>query len=269
VIASTHWDERIARARQLAGRHPEAADVLTFLAGLGGAQRQLADRWAPAMAQRPRPASLRESLDADLLLGAVPDLLSCLERIGPAGLAAAVADMRHVDAAHWKARLDEHLVGGGAEPTDEAPQRFVIEALLQPMAQLLALRFDLGPGVAGPANRCAFCDCLPVVGVLREEGHGAKRTLFCGRCLREWAFPRVVCPACGERTFDKLPVYTADRFSAARIDGCETCRAYLKTIDASKDGLAIPVVDDIATVALDLWAREQGYVRLRENLLRT
>ena len=41
-----------------------------------------------------------------------------------------------------------------------------------------------------------------------------------------------------------------------------------ETIDLTKDGLAVPIVDDIATVSLDLWAHERGYERLRPNLLR-
>ena len=43
---------------------------------------------------------------------------------------------------------------------------------------------------------------------------------------------------------------------------------YVKTIDLTRDGLAVPVVDDLASVTLDLWARERGYQRLYPNLLR-
>jgi FdhE protein len=103
--------------------------------------------------------------------------------------------------------------------------------------------------------------------VLREEGHGAKRTLLCALCLTEREYPRVVCPSCGEQDFDALPVYTADQFNYVRIDACDRCRSYLKTIDLTKDGLAVPIVDDIASLSLDLWARDRGYVRLRVNLL--
>jgi FdhE protein len=63
-------------------------------------------------------------------------------------------------------------------------------------------------------------------------------------------------------------VHRADEFPAVRIDACESCRTYIKTIDRTADATAIPIVDDIATVTLDLWAREQGYQRLRPNLLR-
>jgi FdhE protein len=54
-----------------------------------------------------------------------------------------------------------------------------------------------------------------------------------------------------------------------RIEACDNCKRYLKTIDLTKDGHAVPIVDDIASVSLDLWAAEQGYSRLRANLLRT
>lgn len=74
--------------------------------------------------------------------------------------------------------------------------------------------------------------------------------------------------ACGESVFDRLPVFRADALAAARIDACETCRVYLQTIDLTRDGHAVPVVDDLATVSIDLWAREQGYRRLRPHLLR-
>jgi len=50
-----------------------------------------------------------------------------------------------------------------------------------------------------------------------------------------------------------------------RADRCDTCRTYLKTIDLTGNRLALPLVDDIASVALDLWAVEQGYRRLRQS----
>lgn len=151
---------------------------------------------------------------------------------------------------------------------------FVVEAVLQPFAEAIAherqgladLTSEAG---AGRAPRCPICSERPVLGVLREEGHGARRALLCARCLTEWAYLRVMCPACGEQRFDALPVYTADLFAHVRLDACESCRTYLKTIDLTKDGHAVPVVDDVASVPLDLWARERGYRRLRPGLLRT
>ena len=51
-----------------------------------------------------------------------------------------------------------------------------------------------------------------------------------------------------------------------RVDACDRCRHYVKTIDLTKDGLAVPYVDDIASVSLDLWALEREY-SLKGNVL--
>ena len=45
------------------------------------------------------------------------------------------------------------------------------------------------------------------------------------------------------------------------------CRCYIKSVDLRADGDAVPVVDDIATVELDLWARERGLAKVSPNLL--
>jgi formate dehydrogenase maturation protein FdhE len=41
----------------------------------------------------------------------------------------------------------------------------------------------------------------------------------------------------------------------------------LKTVDLTKDGLAVPLVDEIAAIPLDLWAQEHGYTKLKTNLM--
>ena len=41
----------------------------------------------------------------------------------------------------------------------------------------------------------------------------------------------------------------------------------LKAADLRKDGSAEPVVDEIATVELDLWARERGLLKIQPNVL--
>ncbi len=107
----------------------------------------------------------------------------------------------------------------------------------------------------------------PQVGVLRQEGDGAKRFLICSLCSTEWAYGRIVCPACGEETVDKLAIYTANQFNHVRVEGCDTCGHYIKTIDLTKNGLAVPVVDELATIPLNIWAHEHGYVKMQTNFL--
>jgi formate dehydrogenase maturation protein FdhE len=69
-----------------------------------------------------------------------------------------------------------------------------------------------------------------------------------------------VCPACGEESVDKLPVYVAEELSHIRVEACET-------IDLTKDGRAVPVVDELAAIPLSLWAAENRYKKLSTNLL--
>jgi formate dehydrogenase maturation protein FdhE len=38
-------------------------------------------------------------------------------------------------------------------------------------------------------------------------------------------------------------------------------------VDLTRDGHAVPVVDELATVALNIWAENQGYLKLEPNLL--
>ena len=103
--------------------------------------------------------------------------------------------------------------------------------------------------------------------MLREEGDGGKRSLICSLCATEWNFRRILCPGCGEEDVHKLPVYTAGEFDYVRVEACESCHTYLKSIDLTKNGLAVPVVDELATIPLNVWAEQYGYVKLQLNLL--
>ena len=54
-----------------------------------------------------------------------------------------------------------------------------------------------------------------------------------------------------------------------RVEACDTCRIYNKAVDLTIDGHAVPVVDDIATIDLDIWAEEHGYDRLATSIVGT
>jgi FdhE protein len=88
-------------------------------------------------------------------------------------------------------------------------------------------------------------------------------------CAHEWAFRRIYCPACGEEREPQMAHYSAPEIAHVRVDVCDTCHTYLKSIDLTKTGLAVAVVDELATIPLDLWAREHGYQKLQINLLGT
>jgi hypothetical protein len=41
----------------------------------------------------------------------------------------------------------------------------------------------------------------------------------------------------------------------------------VKTVDLTQDGHAVPVVDELATIPLNLWATEHVYLKLQNNFL--
>src|SRR5579871_1189712 len=51
---------------------------------------------------------------------------------------------------------------------------------------------------------------------------------------------------------DKLPIYASAKFESVRVDACDSCWTYLKSVDLTKDGRAVPLVGDIATVPRDI-----------------
>jgi FdhE protein len=246
-------DDRIARASELAKIHPSAASLLSFYRSLAQFQKTvLAD------------VQSRSETGVRALARHFPALMELVRRSGTELLDNFAAQHLGSSTAQEKLLTDcweqQPASGWDAEP----PGRFFARVLLQPYAEYLASRGDVRSDGAGPV--CPFCNARPVAGVLRGEGEGAKRWLLCSLCSTEWPFRRVLCPGCGEENKDKLPIYTCAQFESVRVDACDTCWTYLKSVDLTKDGHAVPVVDEIATVALNIWAEEHGYAKLETNL---
>src|SRR5262249_23502485 len=100
----------------------------------------------------------------------------------------------------------------------------------------------------------------------QPESHGAQRVLLCALCGGEWPFARIRCPACDEQDPEKLPSFSDAGHPLVRIEACEGCRHYVQSIDLTLDARPIPEVDDLLSIALDLWAAEQGYTRIEPGL---
>lgn len=240
------YEARIARAKDLAEVYLTAASLLSFY-------RELAEFQKPVF----------DSAGSDVrsLVAHFPALLALVRATGPALLADHASEHLRDESAR-----EQLLVAcwQGDAPHDEG--RFFARVLLQPYAERLAAsagEFSL----TGSELLCPFCSARPGLAVLRGEGDGAKRSLMCSVCATEWQFRRVLCPGCGATDKDKLPVYVAEGFDHVRVEACDTCRTYIKAVDLSQNGHAVPVVDEIATVALNIWAEEQDYAKLEPNLL--
>jgi formate dehydrogenase maturation protein FdhE len=280
------FDARIRRAQHLGALHPSSAEIMQFYEPIALFQKSLYAQLAKSGTQHPIPASatdFRSNLDLDSLLPEFPTFLSLLQSIGTPPVIEAARQLSLQGSVAWIAFLTEYwTTAGSADHMHSSPQvtellphaavealsEFIVRAFLQPSAEFLAANYAAPPAIATPSV-CPLCASSPMLGVLRIEGDGGKRFLLCSLCLHEWEFRRILCPTCGEETENKLPVYVAEQFPHIRVEACETCRYYTRTIDLTKDGHAVPIVDDLAALPLTLWADEHNYSRLRPNLLNT
>jgi formate dehydrogenase maturation protein FdhE len=275
------WDRRISRATELTSVYPFAAEGLHFYAQVATFQKGFYAEIEKALTDSPKISAerlLRDELDLSLLLPHFAGFLSVIQQIAPAPLAHAAAALAHKGPAGWQHAIEDfwHLetpVGQGETDEEWARSREAVPSerllawiFLQPYAEYLADYREMAM-VDGTPLTCPVCGSRPIVGVLRTEGDGAKKSLICMLCAHEWAFRRIYCPACGEEREPQMAYYSAPEIAHVRMDVCDTCHSYLKSIDLTKTGRAVPIVDDLATSPLDLWAREHGYEKLQINLL--
>jgi formate dehydrogenase accessory protein FdhE len=221
----------------------------------------------------------RLEVDLARLLGPASWVLRYAAESGPEMLAG-FARARQQDApAVARSRLVTYWSG-----SRQADEDYLSRAMLRPYVEFLrtagiAPDRDLPYGLAG-RGRCPFCGGAPWVSARREGSltEGARRTLACSLCGLEWTFERIRCPYCFEEDPKKLPSFSHEGHASARgdrvvrtvglvrIDACETCRRYIKSIDLSEDARPIPEVDDLATIAMDLWAVAEGFTRIEPGL---
>jgi len=247
--------KRAERAELLAPQAAAAEAPLRFAAGLYRAQREL----ARALAAQPLSADLDEQ--AGPLLASAEALFHHAAS-GPPRLAEEARARLQDDAQTARARL---LVYWSGDP--EARGDYLSRALLKPWVELLAAE-RRQPVRDRREGTCPFCGGLPWVSARKilPESHGAQRLLHCALCAGQWDFPRVRCASCGEADPHLLPSFQDEKEPAVRIEACDTCKRYMKSIDLSLDARPIPEVDDLVSLALDLWAADQGYQRIEPGL---
>lgn len=266
------FEARIRRATELSSVYPFAAQVLRFYAQLAMLQQKLCFDFQQAPTRFfDLDGSGQGQLKMDALLPIFANFLINVRQIAPDALAEAAQNLSQKSSASWMSLMEgfwfsPSAVMDGEQSGEEAPaERCLAWLFLQPAAEYLSTRRSQTPGNSG-STTCPLCGSKPIVGVLRPEGEGAKKSLICMLCAHEWSFRRICCPACGEDREPQIALYSAPEFPHVRVDVCDSCHSYLKSVDLTKTGLAVPVVDELATLPLDLWARQNGYQKLQINL---
>ncbi|MGI9517356.1 MAG: formate dehydrogenase accessory protein FdhE [Pirellulaceae bacterium] len=231
-------DSWICRARDLAALFPAASEVLTFYANLAEFQNELVPRVTdfdalPELASE--VAEFTGRFGTDLLCQQA-------ESLTPDLLAQAIDN-------YWHNR------------DVASPASFFARVVLQPWAICSDLQSD-----DHADNHCLRCGHLPQVAVLQPQGHGNALSLVCSLCLFEWEFPRLRCPGCLEQDSRKQEFFAADSIKGVQVNVCRGCNMYIHCVDKSRDPAAIPFVDELSALPLDMWARENGLQKLQPNL---
>ncbi len=258
------WEKRIERTKVKADDSPSAVELLSFYRRILEFQKAVYERLPPSSpSEQSAGPSLREALDLQFGASSVSALLEVVKRWAPLKLQLEAEVFGGLSPEQIIDRLRRASLKPSAGGTYDD---FFARVLLQPLAERFASNSSADdPTVAGA--ECPCCEGTPQLAVLRQEGDGGKRWLLCSFCQSEWEFHRIRCPNCGERSHEKLPRFTNEDSPAVRVEACDSCQAYLKSFDLTLDGRIVPLVDDIATAPLDIWAVQKGYRKIQPNLL--
>jgi len=285
TIAAGPYADRRRRAQDLRDRYLFAHEVLDFYGAVLVVQEEAYDAAGSAM-----PAA--QDLISYVAEMVMPSVVNASIASGPQKLREAVADRltradpREIIAA-W--------IGG--EPLSLA-DAYLARASVGPVLEALGAEAASSCVGRRDARHCPACGGPPQLSyfaVAGEDLAAGGRFLVCARCHASWGYPRMTCPGCGEASSSKLPIFNeegnasgergsvvrglegrlgADRapdrravFPHIRIEACESCRQYLLNVDLLADPLAVPMVDEVAALPLDLYARDRGFTKIIPNLM--
>jgi FdhE protein len=108
---------------------------------------------------------------------------------------------------------------------------------------------------------CPVCGSWPAFAEVR--GIERRRYFRCGRCGGEWHAESLSCPYCAIRDHNELVALVPEKDgSHAVIDACKRCLGYVKTFTRLQGCPPDTIMlEDLASVDLDVAALEQGYTR--------
>jgi FdhE protein len=105
---------------------------------------------------------------------------------------------------------------------------------------------------------CPICGRKPSMAKLRLED--GLKLLQCSLCRSWWPYPDRRCTVCGNEDGETLGYLHTKEDEARKVDLCDKCKKYAKVIDCQKLGRDANLdVEDLATVYLDIAAKERGY----------
>jgi FdhE protein len=280
-VATSPWVAARRRAETLRDRHPFAAEVLTLYLGL-------LDVWA----ESPAPPEDPEALAGWAAEHVLPRVVATTVKLGPEPLAGRLLDaaVAHDLREAGEGLLRAWLSGADLDPVERYLARAALRGPLEEVDAGAACARDpyAGDPAVAAGRRCPRCAGPPQLSFRTDAGDhlvSGRRRLLCARCGHGWDFSGSTCAGCGETAGDKRTIYSERRagpqvgrggqhdeemalqFPHLRIEGCESCARYLIDVDLGRDPRAVPEVDELAALPLDLYAAERGISKIMPNLM--
>lgn len=286
VMRTSPWAASARRAETLRECHPFSAEILTLYLALLEVWHEA---WAAAQTDlsEDQPPEAVARWTAEHVL---PRVVAVTAEAGPQPLVASLFPNPANDVDAAKNLLAAFLAGEELVPVERYLARASLRGPLEWVSADAACAKDPAPR---SERRCPRCGGPPQLSFRTDTGErlvSGRRQLLCARCGHGWNFSSSTCAACGETEGGRRTVYAEHRegtkvgragngdapdardskdtlFGHLRIEGCESCRRYLLDVDLGRAPRAVPEVDELAALPLDLYAAEQGLSKITPNLM--
>ncbi|HIQ30909.1 MAG TPA: formate dehydrogenase accessory protein FdhE [Aquifex aeolicus] len=237
-------------------KFPEASYLLEFMDSLLRLQAELLDKL-------PRIPEYPEDTDWSLY---IPHLRAFMEKVASFGTPE-IEEGIHLMSLQGDEELKDIIVSFLKNRGGDGIERLVLIGFLQPVFRKIAETKTVQRD-GWLKNECPVCGFKPCVSFLADtsEGEGT-RFLRCGLCLSDWVYVRTKCVKCGNVEDNTMDYFISEDIDYVSLQVCQKCKHYIKVVDMRRDGFAVPELEDIATVSLDLWAGEKGLTKFERNIL--
>ena len=273
------------RARQLKEKRPGYGEVLDFYVRVKESQavsraslkmdiKKVKKEWRGLPAKEGFPLIKKEDFPLDVK--ASIKLFQSLCQIGKSANPHMAAEVEKIAKAVDDNRIDlkKLLTGGGKEQEidqvaadrgfDPRVLSFLIQSSTRPSieAGMEKLRSEVD-SETWRKSHCPVCGSLPSLNLLK--GEGGKRYSLCSYCGYQWRIARLSCSFCSNKEQGSLKYFYGEGEESHRIDLCDKCHHYIKTIDYRNLEESDPSLEDLATLHLDVLAAQKGYERSIPN----
>ncbi len=113
-------------------------------------------------------------------------------------------------------------------------------------------------------GKCPVCSARPSIAWIGEDG---RRRVSCSYCGTSGFAGRTGCLICLTVDAAKQNILAFDQEEGFKINTCDLCLSYVKTVDAGMLARMTPDIADLVSLPLDVVVQEKGYARRSPNPL--